>query len=100
MLENWCYEKAPLRMLSCHNETKAVLPDDLIEKLAKMRNANTALLTKRQILFAKFDQQIHTMEEADTAKIYSEFANKYFGIPATPGFLFNFIQFIIYNFNF
>ena len=33
MLENWCYEKESLKKMSSHYETKASLPDDIIEKM-------------------------------------------------------------------
>jgi len=85
MLENWCYEKAPLKKLSRHVETNEPLPDDLIEKLAKSRMANTALLTKRQILFATFDQTIHQTSSVDTASLYKELCDSVMGIPMTPG---------------
>jgi len=85
MLENWCYEKTPLTMLSKHLKTGETLPDSLIEKLSKTRMANTGLLTKRQILLATFDQTIHTMPKANTAAIWEQLAEKISGIPMTPG---------------
>jgi len=40
MLENWCWEADVLRRISKHYKTGAVLPEDLISKLIKSRNAN------------------------------------------------------------
>jgi len=101
MLENWCYETTPLKMMSKHIETGNPLPDELIEKLYKSRLANTAHLTKRQILFATFDQTIHTMEKADTVSLFNQFSDSVFGIPATEGsFLSSFLLSPLLTFSF
>lgn len=74
MLENWCWEKDVksarallvhliliqiLKRLSRHYKTQEPLPDDLIEKLIKSRDANEGINTQRQLVFDNFDQSIH-----------------------------------------
>lgn len=85
MLENWCWEKDILKRLSSHYTTKEPLPDDLIEKLISTRNANTGLLNKRQILFATFDQHIHSKAQSDTAMVLKQLQSEIMLIEMTPG---------------
>lgn len=86
MLENWCWEKEPLTMMSSHYKTNASLPDDMIQKLIKSRNANTGVFYLRQITLATLDLELHTMTTTpDVAKVYADCCSKILGIPASPG---------------
>ncbi|XP_070564214.1 thimet oligopeptidase-like isoform X2 [Ptychodera flava] len=85
MLENWCWEKEPLRRMSSHYKDNTPLPDDMIEKLVKARNANAGVFNLRQILLGTFDQTIHTSAKADTRSIYAKLSDEILGISATPG---------------
>eukprot|EP00058_Branchiostoma_floridae_P026374 XP_002611865.1 thimet oligopeptidase [Branchiostoma floridae] len=85
MLENWCWEKEPLRRMSKHYKDGSDLPDHMIETLVKARNANAGVFNLRQILLGTFDQNIHTREKADTAAIFSELSTKILGVTPTPG---------------
>ncbi|XP_072173264.1 thimet oligopeptidase-like [Diadema setosum] len=85
MLENWCWHAEPLRLLSAHYKDGSPLPDDMVEKLVKARNANAGVFNLRQILLGSFDQTIHTQDKADTQTIYSKLSNSILGIPASPG---------------
>ncbi len=58
-MENFCYEKAGLDLISGHFETGEVLPDDLREKLQAAKNFQSAMFMLRQIEFALFDFSIH-----------------------------------------
>ncbi|XP_056020060.1 thimet oligopeptidase-like isoform X2 [Ostrea edulis] len=85
MLENWCWEKEPLRRMSKHYKTGEPIPDDLLEKLIKSRIANAGMFNLRKILLGMFDQTIHTNSKADTAKLFSELSEKYLGFTSTEG---------------
>lgn len=61
------------------------LSDDLIARLISTKNANAGLLNKRQLLFALFDQQIHSRPKSDTAKALKQLQAEIMMIDATPG---------------
>lgn len=43
MLENWVWEKEPLLRMSQHYRTGSAIPQELLEKLIKSRQANTGV---------------------------------------------------------
>jgi metallopeptidase MepB len=97
MLENWCWTPSQLKALSRHystlsseyynswkgaagsNAEKAEerIPDDLIEKLIKTKNLNSALFNLRQLHFGIFDMTIHepkdhaSLEAMDISETYN-----------------------------
>eukprot|EP01134_Creolimax_fragrantissima_P003375 CFRG3375T1 len=85
MLENWCWEKESLRMMSEHFETKAPIPDEMIEKLVASKKANAGLLNKRQLLLATFDQTIHQTAKIDTAKTFADLSKRIWGVVQPEG---------------
>jgi oligopeptidase A len=77
MLENWCWEGESLSLMSGHYQTGAAIPTDLLNKLVASKNANVGLQTKRQIVFAMFDQRLHALSyspdlSVDTATLARE----------------------------
>ena len=98
MLENWCWTPSQLKSLSKHYSTvspeyaaawKAAnvdkvgkqeeqIPDDLIQKLIKTKNMNSALFNLRQLHFGTFDMAIHEPKDRDTVEEmrFSEMYNK------------------------
>ena len=77
-MENFCYEKECLKMLSSHKESGEALPDDLIEKIIKAKNFLSACAMLRQLEFAIFDMRCHSEEffEVDALEILREVRNE------------------------
>ena len=59
-LENFAYEPQVLRLFSTHHETGEILPDDMIEKLVKSKNFQSAMGMLRQLEFSTFDFKLHS----------------------------------------
>ena len=58
-MENWCWEREPLNLISGHFETGDPLPDELFERMRGARNFQSAMQMVRQLEFALFDMRIH-----------------------------------------
>ncbi|MFK7892275.1 MAG: M3 family metallopeptidase [Granulosicoccus sp.] len=66
-LENWCWEKESLDMISGHYQTGDPLPEELLDKMRNARNFQSAMQLVRQLEFALFDMQIHRQAMPDNA---------------------------------
>lgn len=64
LLENWCWERAALDLVSGHVDTGAPLPDELLSRLRASRQFHAALALLRQIEFSLFDFRLHHELEA------------------------------------
>ena len=64
-LENWCWEREALDLISGHFETGEPIPDDMLENMRAAKNFQSAMQMLRQIEFSLFDMNIH-LESADT----------------------------------
>lgn len=58
-LENFAYEPQVLRLFAKHFETGEILPDEMITKLDKARNFQSAMGMLRQLEFSLFDFRLH-----------------------------------------
>ncbi|KAH8923278.1 Metalloprotease [Atractiella rhizophila] len=77
MLENWCWSKKELKMMSSHYETGEPLPDEQIEKLLKSRKIGQALMNLRQLSFGLFDMRIHSdYSVSDFAELWDSLRNE------------------------
>lgn len=59
-LENWCWEREALALISGHHETGEPLPDQLLDKMLAARNFQSAMMMARQLELALFDLRLHT----------------------------------------
>jgi oligopeptidase A len=58
-MENWCWEKESLQMLSGHYQTGETLPDSLFAKMLAAKNFQAGMMMVRQLEFSLFDFRIH-----------------------------------------
>jgi oligopeptidase A len=58
-MENWCWEREALDLISGHYETGETLPDDLYNKMIAARNFQSAMMMVRQLEFSLFDFRLH-----------------------------------------
>lgn len=58
-LENWCWQRETIPLLSGHYETGEPLPESWLERLLAVRNFQAAMQLLRQIEFGLFDLRLH-----------------------------------------
>jgi oligopeptidase A len=58
-LENWCWERQALDLISGHYKTGKPIPDGLLDKMRAAKNFQSAMQMLRQIEFSLFDLEIH-----------------------------------------
>lgn len=63
-LENWCWEKEALDLISGHYETGEPLPAELRERMLAAKNFQSAMMMLRQLEFSLFDFHIHWQYQA------------------------------------
>jgi oligopeptidase A len=59
LMENWCWDKKSINLISSHYETGEALPDSLLEKMLAARNFQAGMKMMRQLEFALFDFELH-----------------------------------------
>ncbi|MEN8180213.1 MAG: oligopeptidase A [Pseudomonadota bacterium] len=70
-MENWCWEKAALKLISGHFETGEPIPDELYQRMKDAKNFQSAMQMLRQLEFSLFDFRIHQEYEPEKgARIY------------------------------
>jgi len=63
-LENWCWQRESLALISSHHKSGESLPAELLNKMLAARNFQSAMTMARQLEFALFDMRLH-MEFSD-----------------------------------
>ena len=58
-MENWCWEKEALALISGHYQTGEVLPEALFNKMLAAKNFQAGMIMVRQLEFSLFDFKIH-----------------------------------------
>jgi oligopeptidase A len=67
-MENWCWEREALDLISGHYETGDVLPQHLFDKMIEARNFQSAMMMVRQLEFSLFDFRLHLEFDPDNAE--------------------------------
>lgn len=58
-MENWCWDKQAIALISGHYQTGETLPDDLFDKMLATKNFQAGMMMVRQLEFALFDFRLH-----------------------------------------
>jgi len=58
-MENWCWEKEALDLISGHYQTGEPLPEELLNNMLAARNFQSGMMMVRQLEFSLFDFRIH-----------------------------------------
>ncbi|MEC8821864.1 MAG: M3 family metallopeptidase, partial [Pseudomonadota bacterium] len=58
-LENWCWQRESLPIISAHHETGESLPEDLLDKMLLARNFQSGMHLGWQLFFDLFDLRLH-----------------------------------------
>ena len=61
LMENWCWDKQAIALISSHYKTKEPLPEALLNKLLQAKNFQAGMRTVRQLEFAMFDFKLHQL---------------------------------------
>jgi oligopeptidase A len=87
-LENWCWEKETLPLISSHYETGEPLPEDLLQKLLKIKTFQGASMMLRQLEFSIFDFRLHMEYGQESfpgiAELVKDVQSKTAVIPSNP----------------
>jgi len=67
-MENWCWEREALDLVSGHFENGQSIPPALFERMYAARNFQSGMQCVRQLEFALFDMQLHTDFDPDGAR--------------------------------
>ena len=59
-MENWCWEREALMLLSGHHETNEPLPEALYKKMIAAKNFQSGMQFVRQLEFSLFDMRLHS----------------------------------------
>lgn len=59
LMENWCWEREALDLITQHHDTGESLPDALYQRMRAARNFQAGMQMVRQLEFALFDFRLH-----------------------------------------
>jgi oligopeptidase A len=66
-MENWCWEREALALISGHYQTGEPLPDELLSNMQAAKNFQAGMMMVRQLEFSLFDFRLH--QEYDPNKV-------------------------------
>jgi len=58
-MENWCWERGALDLISAHYQSGEKIPGELYEKMIAAKNFQSGMQFVRQLEFALFDMRLH-----------------------------------------
>lgn len=64
-MENFCWTREGVDLISAHIKTGEVLPDELLQSLQKSRGFQSAMMMLRQLEFSLFDMSAHASYQPD-----------------------------------
>ncbi len=88
-LENWCWERESIDMISGHYQTGEPLPDELLDKMRGARNFQSAMQLVRQLEFSLFDMHLHlesTPEQAADVQAILDRVRQQVAVVPVPSF--------------
>ena len=63
-LENWCWKKEGVQLISGHHKTGEPLPEEKLKQLLAAKNFQSGMFMVRQLEFALFDMRLHSEYKA------------------------------------
>jgi oligopeptidase A len=75
-MENWCWERDALELLSGHYRTGAPLDSALLERLRAARNFQSGMQMVRQLEFALFDFRLHMEHDPSRGRTIQSIAEE------------------------
>lgn len=72
LMENWCWDKQAIALISEHFETHEPLPAAILEKLLQAKTFQAGMKTVRQLEFALFDFNLHQLSGQFNAEVVSK----------------------------
>ncbi len=67
-MENWCWERDSIALISGHYESGEALPDELYEKMLKARTFHAGMQMVRQLELSLFDFRLHHEHKVASTK--------------------------------
>jgi oligopeptidase A len=64
-MENWCWERQALDLISGHYQTQEKIPDSLYARMLAARNFQSGMQFVRQLEYALFDMRLHSDRDPD-----------------------------------
>lgn len=74
--EHWCWQKEAIPLFSKHIETGKPIPEEMMEKLLKAKNFQSAMHLARQLEFTLFDFRIHAEFDPKKGDMIQETLNE------------------------
>lgn len=75
-MENFCWEREGIDLMSAHIENGEALPDSMLESLQKSRGFQSAMMMLRQIEFALSDFELHAFYDPENIEDLLSLSNR------------------------